>query len=115
MSFQFKQNSDLCSSIARVFGSQDFTKGQFLIVELNDVLHLAQINAADLRKDQLTICLYSPSLPAKTFSASKSAPLNISTVNVVGRLIDPPTRTSVNAITLTDGQFDSIQNLCEEF
>jgi hypothetical protein len=51
----------------------------------------------------------------KKFSASKSAPLTISTTNVIGRLVDPPTRTTINTIILSDEQFGSIQDLCEEF
>ncbi|CAF1568592.1 unnamed protein product [Rotaria sordida] len=113
--FHFKLNSDLRLPIKRVLESQDFVNGMFLIVEQDDVLHLAQIITADIRKSQLTISIFSPPLPAKKFSASKSAPLIISTTNVIGRLLDSPTRATINTIILSDEQFLSIQDLCEEF
>ncbi len=95
--------------------SQDFSKGTFLIIEHDDVLHLAQINAAELGKDRITVSVFSPPLPARKFSTSKSAPLLIQTINVIGRLIEPPSRTKVNSLILSDEQFDSIQDLCDEF
>ena len=113
--FHYKLNTDVRSPIIRVLDTQNFIKGIFLIVEQDDVLYLAQISAADLKKSQLTVSIFSPPLPAKKFSISKSAPLIISTINVIGCLVDIPTRTRTHNIILSDKQFLSIQDLCDEF
>ena len=107
-SFVFKLNSNFCPSISRVLDLQDFQSGTFLIIEQDDVLHLAQINAADLKIFQITISTFSPSLPAKKFSTSKSAPITIPTTYVIGRLTNPPTKTKTNSIVLSNEQFASI-------
>lgn len=113
--FYFKFNHYVHSSINRVLDASDFQKGVFLIVEHDDVLNLAQINTVDLKKSQLTISTFSPPLPSKKFSTSKSPSLMISTTNVIGHLADPPTRTTSNHMILSDEQFLAIQDLCDEF
>ena len=114
-SFVFKLNSNFYPSISRVLDLQDFQSGTFLIIEQDDVLHLAQTNAADLKMFQITISIFSPSLPAKKFSTSKSAPITIPTTYVTGHLTHPPTKTNTNPIVLSDEQFASIQDICDEF
>jgi hypothetical protein len=54
-------------------------------------------------------------ISAKKFSTSKSSLVFISTNNVIGRLTDAPTQTTTNRIALSDEQFTSIQDLCDEF
>ena len=114
-SFVFKLNSNFCPSLSRVLDLQDFQSGTFLIIEQDDVLHLAQKNAADLKMFQITISIFSPSMPAKKFSTSKSAPITIPTTHVIGRLINLPTKTNTNSIIPSDEQFASIQDICDEF
>jgi hypothetical protein len=79
------------------------------------MLQLAQIHRVDLQKNQIQISILSPPLPAKKFSISKTSLQLISTNNIIGRLTDAPTRTATNKITLTEEQFVSIQDLCDEF
>ena len=74
--FVFKLNSNFYSLILRVLDLHDFNRGMFPSIEQDDILHLAQINAADLKIFQITISIFSPSLPAKKFSTSKSASIN---------------------------------------
>ncbi|CAF2956601.1 unnamed protein product [Rotaria sp. Silwood2] len=113
--FQFKLNFDLRSPITRVLDSKDFINGKFLIIEHDDILHLAQITTADLRKSQLTITFFLPPLPARKFSSSKSEPLIVSTTKVIDLLVDSPKTTTTKTIMLSDEQFVSIQDLREEF
>ena len=113
--FVFRLNSNFCPLILHVLDLQDFNRGALLIIEQDDVLHLAQINAADLETFQITISIFSPSLPAKKFSTSKSAPITIPTTHVIGRLTNPPTKTKTNSIVLSDEQFALIQDICDEF
>jgi len=84
-------------------------------VELNHTLHLAQINHVDLKKNQLKISMFSPPLPGKKFSILKSSLTLISINNVIVRLTETPIQTTRNRITLSDEQFTSVQDLCDEF
>ncbi|CAF4358017.1 unnamed protein product, partial [Rotaria magnacalcarata] len=43
------------------------------------------------------------------------APIIIPTTDIIGRLVESPTRTTTNNIKLTDAQFLAIQDLCDEF
>jgi hypothetical protein len=79
------------------------------------MLQLAQIHRVDLQKNQIQISILSPPVPVKKFSISKTSLQLISTNNIIGRLADVPTRTTTNKITLTEEQFISIQDLCDEF
>ena len=56
----FQLNSNFCSSIARILVLQDFKRDTFLIIEQDDILHLAEINVADFKTFQLTIPIFSP-------------------------------------------------------
>ena len=113
--FQLNCNSDSRTIITRILDSRDFNNGTFLIVEKEDDFFLAQIISDDLKTDQVTVSIFSPSLPTKKISASKSAPIIIPTTNIIGRLVDSPTRTTTNNIKLSDAQFLAIQDLCDEF
>jgi len=81
------------------------------------MLQLAQIHRVDLQKNEIQISILSTPLPAKKFSISKTSLQLIATNNIIGRLTDAPTptRTTTNKITLTEEQFISIQDLCDEF
>jgi hypothetical protein len=112
--FHFKFNYDVHAPIKRLLDDKDFHKGTFLIIEHNDIVHFAQIISTDLQKGQLTISLFLPALPSKKVSTSRSAPLVIQTTDVVGSLVNAPTKTTSNDVLLTDDQFLGIENLCEE-
>ncbi len=112
--FHFNFNYDVHAPIKRLLDDKDFHKGTFLIIEHNDIVHLAQIISTDLQKGQLTISLFLPAPPSKKFSTSRSAPLVIQTTDVVGSLVNAPTKTTSNDVLLTDDQFLGIENLCEE-
>ncbi len=107
--FHFQQQSDFHYhlSIKRVLDPEDFENSIFLILELNHTLHITRINRVDLKKNQIQISIFSPPLPAKKFSISKSSLVFISTNNVIGRLTDAPTQTTTNRIALSDEQFTS--------
>ena len=115
--FHFKQqsNSDFHLAVKRILDPEDYKNSIFLIVDLNHTLHLAQINRADLKTNQIQISIFSPPLPVKTLSTSKSSLVFLSSNNVIGRLIDAPTQTTKNQIAHSDEQFISIQDLCDEF
>jgi hypothetical protein len=115
--FHFKQQTDFHYHlpIKRALDPEDFENSVFLIIEQNHLLHLAQINRVDLKKNQIQISIFSPPLPAKKFSTTKSSLVLISINNVLGRLTDAPTQTTKNKIALSDEQCTSIQDLCDEF
>jgi len=113
--FRCKYGSSVSSPIKRVLDFQDFNKGAFLIVQKDDIFFLAQINAADLQRNELNISIFLPSLPAKKFSISKSPSIVICTTDVIGRLFHSSTKSSVKTIILSNEQFNSIQDLCDEF
>ena len=102
--------------ILRVLDPIDFRqKDTFLIVEQNEVLSLAQTNATDLEKEELIVSAFLPNLPTKKLSLLKSSPIAISTIDVIGRLGNPPTKTTTNNLILSDKQFLSMWDLRDEF
>lgn len=114
-SFYFKFDRTLQTPIKRVLETKDFTTGSFLIVERDETIYLAQIKTTDARKRSLNVSLLSPHLPCKTFSTSKSPSITIRSTDVLGRLVDPPTTTRMKQLVLTEEQFVSIQEICDEF
>jgi hypothetical protein len=113
--FQFNYNSDFRTPIKRVLEHDDFNNGTFLIIEKEEVILLAKIITDDLKKNQLTVSIFSPPLPSRKFSISKSAPTIITTTNVIGCFSELPAKTMFNIIVLSDQQFISIQDICDEF
>ena len=114
-SFYFKFDRTLQTPIKRIFDRVDFTPGAFLVIERDEIIYLSQITTTDHQKHSLNVSLLSPPLPCMTFSTSKSPSITIRLSDVLGCLVDPPTMTRMKKFVLTEEQFVSIQDICDEF
>lgn len=114
--FHFDQQCDKHqnSVVKRLLNPDDFHNGVFLIVELSNNLRLARINRNGLHNNQIETLIYSPSLPARKLSTSKSSIALISINNVIGCLNEPLTQITTNKVTLSNAQLISIQDICDE-
>lgn len=100
--------------LQRVTDSHDYSVGSYLIIEHDDIFHLAEVNAVDQNRE-INVSAFSPPLPAKRFSLSRSTPIQISAVNIIAKIVDSPRKTKTNRILLSDEVFLSIQDLLDEF
>jgi hypothetical protein len=114
-SFYFKFDRTLQTLIKRILDKDDFTPGAFLVIEREETIYLSQITTIDHQKHSLNVSLLSPPLPSMTFSTSKSPSITIRLSDVLGCLVDPPTITRMKKFVLTEEQFASIQDICDEF
>lgn len=112
--FNLRLKSEIISPIQRITDWGDYNVGSYLIIELDDLFHLAKIIAVD-QNNQITVSFLTPPLPAKRFSLSVSSPTQVSAVNVLAKIRDSPRKTKANTMILSDEVFLSIQTLIEEF